>query len=153
MKLFTALSAAIAATSSPAIADVDRMSFLLGSRHLEMQTDFNEANLGVFLTWEDAAGSLDFSAGVYNNSYSNTTVIFIASYDVIEWDSGAAGVFGGVAHYPVIGPKKIPCCGGWVPVGGFQLRQGNWFAQYIPMPGVGKYTRGIFTFGLTFPTK
>lgn len=153
MKLITALIAAMAATSTPAIADVDRMSFSLGSRHLEMQTDFNETNLGVFFTWEDAAGPLDFSAGVYNNSYLNTTVIFTASYDVIEWDSGAAGVFGGVAHYPVRGLKKLPCCGGWVPVGGLQIRQGNVFAQFMPMPNSDNYMRGIFTFVLTFPTK
>ena len=153
MRFFVALMAAISVTSSPAIADVDRISFSLGSSHVGMHADFNETNLGVFLTWEDAAGSLDFSAGVYNNSYSNTTVIFTASYDVIEWDSGAAGVFGGVAHYPVRGLKKLPCCGGWVPVGGLQIRRENVFAQFMPMPNSDNYMRGIFTFVLTFPTK
>ena len=145
--------AIIAAFHAGEVQAQDRVSFLFGSRHVDMSTDFNETNPGVFLTWEDAVGPLDVSEGVYLNSYENTTVIFTASYDVIEWENGAIGVFGGVAHYPVNGPKKLPCCGGWVPMGGFQMRQGNVFTQYIPMPGVGRYTRGIFTVGLTFDFK
>ena len=62
----------------------DRVSFLFGSRHVDMSTDFNETNPGVFLTWENAVGPLDVSAGVYLNSYENTTVILTASWQCVH---------------------------------------------------------------------
>ena len=132
------------AASTANAADLERVSISLGSRHIGKPNTLNETNPGVFFTWGDVIGPIDITAGAYVNSYSNTSATLTASYDFLAWDDGALGAFAGVAFYPEHGERALPCCGGFVPMGGLQARQGNLFVQVVPTRSV------VVTFGLTF---
>lgn len=127
---------ALALLASPAVADVDRVSFMLGSHHEGGLHSFNETNPGVFLTWEDV-GAFDITAGIYLNSFGDTSVSLTASYNVIEWDNGAISAFAGAAYYPTAEVIE----GGWkysydervLPLVGIQGRWGNVYAQIMPL--------------------
>ena len=131
-------TALIALLASPAVADVDRVSFMLGSHHEGGVHSFEEVNPGIFLTWEDVQGTnFDVTTGVYSNSFGDTSVSLTASYDVIEWDNGAIAAFAGAAYYPAADVIE----GGWkysyqervMPLVGIQARHGNLYAQIMPL--------------------
>lgn len=140
----TLIAAAAIAIASTA-AHADRLSVLIGSRHIGA-TGFEETNPGIFYTLE--RDRLGLSLGVYRNSYGKASVAAFASWDVAAWDGGALAVFGGVAHYPGDGRTMAIHAGDVVPLAGLQIRQGNFFAQLVPMDG--KPVKALIAFGLTF---
>jgi len=128
-------------------ADPDRVSVLIGSEHVGVNLDFNEFNPGVFLTWE--GDRVDWSVGVYENSFSHTSVAVTVYAPLMRWDDGDVGVFLGAALYPETGRDQVVSVGDVIPIGGVQARHGNVFAQVIPAFGLG--ADAVVGFGFTFP--
>ena len=126
------------------IADPDRVSILLGARHIG-GAGLEEFNPGVFVTWERR---VDWSVGVYRNSYGNGSIAATVAAPVARWRGGEAAIFGGVAWYPGTGRHEVAHVGDVVPIGGLQVRHGNAFAQFIPLDG--KPVAAVVSFGLTF---
>lgn len=142
-----ALILSLSLLATPAISDPDRVSVLIGSYHAGAPGQFNETNPGLFLTWE--TDTLDYSVGVYHNSYGRTSVAATASIPVWSWDNGETSLFGGVAYYPVDGRRFAVHLGGdIVPLRGLQVRHGNLFGQIVPMDG--QPVDILYTFGVTF---
>lgn len=136
-----------------AFAGPDRVSILGNSKHIGFRYDkYNETNPGVFLTWDDAiAPNVDFSVGAYQNSYARLSVMASASWLPIEVGPIQAGVFAGVAHYPVNGRDQPFHIGDWVPMAGVQVIAGNFFIQ--AMPASTNLKRSIIAAGITFEVK
>lgn len=131
-----------------ALAGPDRLSLLLGSHHVNATETFEEVNPGLFLDWVRPDG-LTLTAGVYRNSYGRTSVAAMVGREV--WRSGAAGleVFGGLAHYPVDGPKSPVAVGDVVPLAGLRFQHRD--IVIIALPGDGAATDLVLGFGLTLP--
>jgi len=120
----------MAALATPAHAD--RISIMLGSNHIGAPSGiFNEINPGFFYTKEGQ--QFDLTGGVYQNSYSELSVSLTASYAFLEWDGGEASVFGGMVYYGDDAKFVDASVGGWVPLAGLQVQQGNLWAQLIPV--------------------
>ena len=141
------LFAVLLAFATPAIADPDRVSVLIGSRHIGA-SGFTEQNPGLFLTWER---SLHWSVGVYRNSYDRRSVAVFAARPVAAWRGGELSLFAGLAHYPQDGRRSRVALGDTLPMAGVQIRQGLVYAQIIPMDG--KPVDALVSFGLTVPLK
>lgn len=141
--ILTVLSLILA---SPATADPDRISILLGSQHPGANVSYEQINLGVFLTWEDRTWGLDYSVGAYRNSYGRASVAATAALPVIERGQLALAVFGGLALYPGNGQNFAVSAGDLVPIAGLQARLGHGFVQVMPGDGM-----AVVAFGLTFP--
>ena len=112
-------------------AGPDRYSFLLGSHHLNATSDFNEFNPGVFATWGERQ---TFSLGIYENSYSETSIAAMYHYPLTpadhQWQLSA---FGGVANYPNDGRRFVSnLFGDVIVLAGVQVQRGNFFVQAIP---------------------
>lgn len=133
------------AEAGPAKSGPDRVSILMGSKHVGAKRDFNERNPGLFLTWEDRGG-LDYSLGIYHNSFSNTSVAALAAKPVYVKDDLHVSLFGGVAHYPGDTQKLRNHIGNVIPLGGVQVRYKNMFVQAMPTK-----TMTIFAAGVTMP--
>lgn len=129
-------------------AGPDRVSFLLGSHHVNAQRDFQEFNPGVFLTWERG---LSYSAGAYYNSYKGVSPIVAVGYDVQVARDFDVGAFFAVAVYPGDGDEFKVSAGDVVPLVGLQARYQNVFVQFIPSDG--EALDALFAFGLTFDLK
>lgn len=142
---------ALAIFALPAQAGPDRLSFLLGSHHVDAASEFEEVNPGVFLTWEDAAmnGTLDLTAGVFRNSYDRGAAAVTLAFPV--WETGAwqVDLFAGLAWYPEDGRRFRVSAGDVVPLGGLQVRWRNLFVQAIPQDGVEADL--VLSFGVSFP--
>lgn len=136
--------------AAPAHAGPDRLSFLLGSRHIDAASAFQEVNPGVFLTWEDAAmnGSLDLTAGVFLNSYDRGAAALTLAFPVWEREDWQVDVFAGLAWYPEDGRRFRVSAGDIVPLAGLQARWRNLFVQAIPQDGVEADL--VLSFGVTF---
>ena len=130
---------------SVAAAGPDRISFLLGSNHVNATRDFQEINPGVFLTWER---QLNYSVGVYYNSYENISPIASVGYDWEILPDFDLGLFGAIAVYPGDGDEFKYAIGDVVPLVGAQARYKNVFVQFIPADG--DSLDALFTLGLTF---
>ena len=143
MKTFALLTLAFA---TPAIADPDRVSILLGSQHPGADVSYEQINPGIFLTWEDRALGLDYSVGAYRNSYGRASVAATAALPVIDRGQFQAAVFGGLALYPGDGDQFAVHAGDVVPIAGIQARLGHGFVQIMPGNGM-----AVVAFGLTFP--
>ncbi len=131
-------------------AAADRVSILIGSHHAGAAAQFEQSNPGLFYTWEAAA--VDYSLGIYRNSYGRTSIAATASLPIATWNGGQAAIFGGLAHYPQDGRRQALHMGkDVVPIGGLQIRHGNAFLQFTPMDG--KPVKALFAFGLTFETQ
>lgn len=143
MKIFAlicALLLPVAAQAGP-----DRVSILLGSEHFNANEDFQEFNPGVFFTWER---TLDYSVGVFYNSYEEVSALASIGYDFWEGENWAFGVFGALALYPGDGDRFDLAVGDVIFLGGLQGRYGNFFGQLIP--GNGQSTDAVLAVGLTF---
>lgn len=140
--LTTALSLAAPGT---ALAGPDRVSILLGSEHVNAKRDFQEFNPGVFLTWE---GQLNYSAGLYYNSYKKVSPLVSVGYDWEVAPDLDLGAFFAVAVYPGDGDEFSNSMGDVVPFIGLQARYRNVFVQFIPADG--DALDALFTIGLTF---
>lgn len=138
-----------ALTVAPAAAGPDRLSFLIGSHHVNSSQDFNEINPGVFVTWENP--NLHWTVGVYHNSYKRVSVSATVAVPVIRWDHGEASIFAGAALYPKDGRTFSVHVGDVVPLAGVQVRHKNMFAQLIPLDG--NIADAIISVGLTIPIK
>lgn len=124
----------------------DRVSVLLGAHHLGAD-GFEEFTPGVFLTWDNR---LEYSVGVFSNSYGDFSAAFSAGYPIAEWENGAVHAFGGLAYYENAEDVSDFTVGDIVPLAGIQLRQGRVFTQLIPMDGTP--VDAIITLGITIPT-
>lgn len=133
--------------AAPAEAGPDRVSILLGSHHTEDYA-WEEANPGLFLTWEGGAFGLDFSVGAYRNSFGEPSVAALAGKDLVAWQGGAGSLFCGAAWYPGNGQNFLIHAGDLVPLCGLQLRHGPMFAQLLP--GKIEPPELILSYGLTF---
>jgi hypothetical protein len=150
-----AIIAAIALLATPAAADFkpDSVSIPLYVNHANYIYDFNEGlgnNLGVLLTW-DVKESVQFTAGAYNNSFSELSATAYIEYEPIGNGYWSAGIFAGFATYdaettPIPMPSRI---GGSdvVAIGGARLEVGNAWLTYTPSGAEG---RNIITSGVTF---
>lgn len=144
------LAACLVLAAAPACAGPDRLSILLGSHHVDTTLVFEESNPGVFLTWEDRALGLDWSLGVFRNSYGNTSVAATAALPLIRRPRFQAAVFVGLATYGDEARNWPVRAGEVVPIAGLQLRSGNSFVQILPDRGNPDAT---ITFGVTIPLK
>ena len=126
---------------SASMADPDRATILMGSKHLGTEYEFNEVNPGLFLTWE--LEDFDVSVGAYLNSYSKSSVAASVAYPLLRGEDWSVDVFAGAATYFGTTNPDI------VPLAGIQGRYGPLFAQYMPIPG-GQYINGLVSFGVTF---
>jgi hypothetical protein len=130
----------------PAVAGPDRVSFLFGSHHLAASSDFEELNPGVFLTWDRR---LDYSVGVFRNSYGRGAIAALAALPVYERGAFQLDLFAGAAYYPEDGRRFRAHLGDIIPMGGLQMRYGYAFAQIIPSDG--RDADAIVSFGVTVP--
>ena len=137
----------LAALATPAAADPDRLSILLGSAHPGADRAFEQVNPGVFLTWEDRALGLDYSVGAYRNSFGRASIAATAALPVVEQGRFQLALFGGLALYPGNGDDFLYHAGDIVPIAGIQARLGHGFVQVMPGDGM-----AVVAFGLTFPT-
>lgn len=145
--MLRALSLFFLVLSGPVSAGPDRLSLLLASKHVGTHRDFNERNPGVFMTWEDRALGLDYSVGVYHNSFGNVSIATTAALSLFEVGSLDLSLFAGAAYYPGDGEEFLYHAGDLVPLAGLQVRRDPFFLQV--MPGGGD-PEAIVSFGLTF---
>ncbi|MEM9576862.1 MAG: hypothetical protein AAF999_07585 [Pseudomonadota bacterium] len=127
------------------VAGPDRISFLLGSEHVNATRDFQEFNPGVFLTWER---QFNYSVGLYYNSYEEVSPIVSVGYDWEVAEDLDLGAFLALALYPGDGDEFSHALGDVVPLAGLQARYKNVFVQFIPADG--DSLDALFTLGLTF---
>ena len=118
---------------------------MLRSHHIGATEDFQEFNPGVFLTWER---DLDYSIGLFYNSYSEVSVLGSVGYNVEAAPDLFLGAFAGIALYPGDGDRFNLSVGDFIPIVGLQARYRNFFTQIIPSDG--ETTDGVLTFGLSF---
>lgn len=145
MRLFALILMLAAPLAHPAAAGPDRLSFLMGSKHIDAQSDFEEINPGLVLTWEPR---LTYSVAAYRNSYGRGSVAFSLGYPVFTRKDMQIEVFGALAYYPIDGRRFAVHWGDVIPLGGLQARYKNVFMQAIPSDGI--EADAIFSFGLTF---
>lgn len=141
----TAFFIAMALPAS-AVAGPDRASILLGTEHFGATEDFREFNPGLFLTWEER--TFDYSVGIFQNSYSNVSVLASIGYDIEVAAEFEVGAFAALALYPGEGDRFSLAFGDVVPLIGLQARYRNFFAQLIPSDG--DSADGVLAVGLTF---
>ncbi len=150
-RAFAALLAGLLALAGPAAAGPDRVSALIGSRHIGA-SGFEEVNPGIFLTWDKAFEAwgqpIGFNIGLFRNSYGRPGMAATASLPILQRGSFDLGIFAGTALYPVDGRRFAVHVGDFVPIAGVQARWGNAFVQVIPSDG--KPVQAIVSFGLTF---
>lgn len=127
-------------------AGPDRVSFLIGSHHVNAQQSFDEVNPGVFVTWENPR--LHWTVGAYRNSYGRASISATAGLPVLRWQEGEASLFVGAALYPKDGRTFAAHVGDVVPIGGLQVRHRNVFMQLIPLDG--NLADAVVTVGVTF---
>lgn len=130
--------------AAPAAAQ-DSATLLLGSHHVGATADFEEVNPGLILTWD--RDPLDWSIGVYRNSYGRQTVAGFASLPVMSGDLSLSLV-GGLAHYPGDGRHFAVHAGDWVPLIGVHLQAGP--VSALIMPSDGKATDAVIAVGITW---
>lgn len=149
---------------SPSYADgyfPDRVTFLLGSKHVNMDESisengegFNEKNPGVFLTWEDRFLGLSYSLGTYKNSFNEVSAAASAAYMLTFSDNLEIGLFMGVADYHdnakhILGDSNAK---GLVPIAGLRIHYKNILVQVLPgeddAPGFGYIVAAGVTFKL-----
>ena len=134
-----------------AYAGPDRVSILTNSDHIGFKYQgFNEQNLGLFLTWDNAiAPKVDLSVGGYLNSYAKPSLMVAATWLPIEVGQCEAGIFGGVVHYPITGRHEPTSIAGSdvIGMGGVQVICGPIFVQAIP--AATDFSRAIVAFGIT----
>lgn len=140
------LAAVLLALATPAAAEPDRLSILLGSAHPGATVKFEQVNPGVFLTWEDRALGLDYSLGIYRNSFGRASIAATAALPVADRGRFQLALFGGLALYPGNGADFAVHTGDVVPIAGLQARLGRSFVQVMPGDGM-----AVAAFGLTFP--
>lgn len=140
------VGAGLIGSSAAAQTSPDRIGILLGSHHFGADSDFEEFNPGVLLTWER---DLDWTLGAYRNSYGRTSAVAAVGRNFPFYRQVEVGVFGGVAWYPDDGREQAVHLGDVVPIGGLQARAGPLFVQVIPAFGLG--ADGIVAGGVTFP--
>ena len=132
---------AVLLLAGPAQADPDRIDLLLGSYHVGAQTEFNEVNPGVFVSWDQV------TVGVYANSYGRTSFALAYAFPILQSGEFDLDVFAGVALYPQNGRNFALHAGDWVPMAGIEARYRGLFVQIIPSDGV--WADAIIGFGLT----
>ncbi len=137
--------ALLASLATPAAAEPDRVSILLGSAHPGTARSFEQVNPGVFLTWEDRALGLDYSVGAYRNSFGRASIAATAALPMIDRGQFQLALFGGVAVYPGNGDDFAIHAGDVVPIAGIQARVGHGFVQVMPGDDM-----AVVAFGLTF---
>lgn len=137
-----AIAAIAVILSGPAQAGPDRLSLLVGSRHLGADRHFEESNPGLFLTWEDRHG-VDLTVGAFRNSFGGTSVAATAAMPVFEHGGAQVSLFGGLAVYPGDGDQFEFHAGDIVPIGGLQARVGNMFLQALPAGGMTVIAAGV----------
>ncbi|MFK7871234.1 MAG: hypothetical protein AB8B58_18595 [Roseobacter sp.] len=130
---------------SAVLAGPDRVSVLLGTQHFGATREFQEVNPGLFLTWE---GQLDYSVGLFYNSYEDISPIATVAKDWEVAPGLELGVFAGLAIYPGEGDQFRLSAGDLVPLIGLQATYGNFFAQFIPADG--DSVDSVLAVGLTF---
>lgn len=126
-----------------AAADPDRVSILLGSEHAGIPDGvFNEVNPGILLTWEGDA--LDWTVGIFRNSYGDWSPTVFASFSLAEWDGGEIAALAGLARYDHMTDYiGLPVA----PMVGVHLRQGPVFLNIMPM---GEQVPFVISGGFTF---
>lgn len=128
-KTLAAAATAVAVIAAPATAD--RISILLGSEHTGLAGSYEEFNPGVFYTWDDYE-PVDWTVGVFRNSYGNVSVAGYGSVPFAQWDNGEASVIAGVAHYPERANDMPYAVGEFVPMAGVGVIHENLFVQVFP---------------------
>lgn len=138
-------------TAGAAFSDAvpDRFSIMAASKHIGANMEFNEKNLGLFLTW--GGPSFDLTIGAFRNSYDRQSITAIVGKKLVEWNGGSLSPFIGVAHYPVDGHTFRFHAGDFVPVAGIQLIHKNAFMMITPSDGV--MADAVMSFGVTFKVK
>lgn len=118
-----------------AFAGPDRISVLVGSRHVP-SGNYEEFNPGIFLGWEDRRGNY-WDVGAYRNSYGDVSVA-----GTYGWELGRGfSVVAGVAYYPDAERHFKYHASNLIPIAGVRYEYKNVFVQAIP---------GVIGFGLTW---
>jgi hypothetical protein len=140
--MFKTITIALALITTPIHAGPNRVSITLGSQHVGSTYEFDNRNLGLFLSWGNT------SIGVYHNSFSKTSVAVTQALPLIRKDDAEVNLFVGLSLYPGDGDKFVAHVGDVVLIGGVQARYENAFIQV--MPGDGVNLDAVVTAGLTF---
>jgi len=110
------------------------MVLSVASVHIDATTDLNQSNPGLGLGCQ-LSGTLAVEAGIFVDSYENTTVygIGILSKEVGPVEVGA---FAGVARYPDADINiALPNFQNWIPVAGLQASYGPVLLRVLPQDG------------------
>lgn len=136
----------------------DRLYVPLASYHFNIDppaasgmSSWNEFNPGLIVTWEERLWTLDYSAGLFLNSYEDISPMVSVGklWDVGQVQLGATVIFADYGddarHFDnTLGSSDI------VFLPAFQVNYRNVFAQIIPAPQSNGDTGAVFTAGLTF---
>jgi len=140
--------ASTCATSALADLQPDRLSFLIGSDHINATYPYNEKNPGVFLGWDGDYFSTD--VGVYKNSFGKTSVAITVSKKILERENFHLDVIGGFANYPGNGKDFMVHFGDVTPIVGLQAVYKDYYVQIFPgCPGCGEVP-AVLAIGVTF---
>ncbi len=150
MALKSFIVASALTIASAAHAGPDRLSFLLGSEHVNAGRSFEEINPGIFLTWSESVwqNRLDLTVGAFRNSYGDGSLVASLAYPIVRKEHWGIDVFGAIAWYPDNGEQFTHSFEDLVPIGGLQVRYRNVFVQAIPAGG--QAVDATLAFGLTF---
>lgn len=147
MNRFPLLIAALATLAGPALADgPNRLSVLLGSRHLDATEDFQEVNPGMFADRVRPDGT-SLSVGIYRNSYNRASIAGTAGVRLLNHGDTRLDMFAGLAHYPGDGRKSRFSVGDVIPLVGLRLQHRSAFV--LAMPGDGQATNAVIGFGFS----
>lgn len=130
----------------------DEVYLLLGSSHQLQQADsfdYNEENPGLLLVWNNVIGTLDMTAGLYENSFSDISgLVGLAKRWPISADA-EVGLLMAISNYETDDPIFQPLGGGLVVIPALQLNWRHFFIQAIPVPDPDN-TGVVFSYGLRF---
>lgn len=152
--LMTTIALAIAATSASADMIPDGVSIPLYVEHVNYQyDDWNQGfanNLGVLLEWE-VTETIDFTAGLYNNSFAELSTTAFVTWSPIYGDNWSLGVLAGFATYDLeTTPLDMPSRLGetdFIAIGAVRAQYESIYATYTP---TGPDGLAIITAGVQF---
>ena len=136
----------------------DRVYVSMASKHVNLtpdpETEYNEINPGLILSWNNRKYGLNYWFGGIRNSFSTISPYAAAAK---MWPLGSdikLGIFGSIAGYYSNGSISTKIGNsGYVFLGGFQFEYRNIFIQLQPTLINNKNIGGVFITGVSVPLK
>ena len=136
----------------------DRVYVSMASKHVNLtpdpETEYNEINPGLILSWDERKYGLNYWFGGIRNSFSTISPYAAAAK---MWPLGSdikLGIFGSIAGYYSNGSISTKIGNSeYVFLGGFQFECRNIFIQLQPTLINNKNIGGVFNTGISVPLK